>query len=177
MSEQINKVNEIWVSVRESKRMCHIVAISNLGNVMYGDGRVKNTTMYGHCKLAEGQIQFSQLIAQYFVPKSNEDVLQNRNCIDHITHNPIGMNVNDFRNLRWCTSKENSNFSEARHNMSQGTRLKPRSVFGRWFIERFPDGHANHVNEYAYYHRKYKESGELPTIMDYAVNCRKGDLA
>ena len=175
MSEQINKVEEVWIPMRDSTRMSHIVAISNLGNVKYGDGHVKAASIYAHTMLNGERVQFSKLIANAFVPKTKEDVELGRTLIDHVTHFPEGMNVNDFRNLRWCTNKENSNFHEARRNISAGTRLKPRSVFGRWFIERFPDGHALHVNEYAYYHRKFKETGELPTVMDYQVKCRKGD--
>ena len=30
MSEQINKVEEVWIPMRDSTRMSHIVAISNL---------------------------------------------------------------------------------------------------------------------------------------------------
>lgn len=169
MTAPINKMNEVWVSIRESKRMRHIVAISNLGNVMYGDGRVKNAPMYGHCKLAEGQIQFSHLIAKYFVPKTNEDVLQHRNCIDHITHNPIGMNVNDFRNLRWCTSKENSNFHEAKTNMIAGMTGVPKTDFGRLFLPLITGKvRGRNMNYYAWARNQFKKTGVVPSPEEYS---------
>lgn len=74
-----------------------------------------------------------QYLAQHFITKSETDKLYKRNVIDHITHTPTNYNVNDIRNLRWCTRKENANFDEAKlnqrnarigHKLSDETRAK-----------------------------------------------------
>ena len=53
-----------------------------------------------------------------------------QNQIDHITHNPTEYNVNDVRNLRWCTQAENLNFDEARKNMSQSKSGNNNPLYG-----------------------------------------------
>lgn len=37
------------------------------------------------------------------------------------------MNINDVRNLRWCTQMENNSFEEHCHNLSKAKTGKPRS--------------------------------------------------
>ena len=169
MSEQID---EIWISVREKAPNNAVLAVSNRGNLKYGDGSVRPAKLYAKIMVDRKFLQISHLIAEHFVRKTEEDMRLGRNLVDHITHTPDGMNINDFRNIRWCTHKENSNFCEAKTNMRKGMRGRARSEFGNWFNSIFPDGHFNHVNEYAYYYRRYRETGKLPTTLDYSANCR-----
>jgi len=164
MSEQIR---EEWIILREVARMDHIVAISNRGNVRYGSGDVQPAKMYARVKLNGKVISVANLIAERFIGKTDEDVRLGRNTVDHITHNPENMLVNDVRNLRWCTRKENSNFPEAKRNMHVGVYGKGKTEFGKWFLENFPGDLHENMNEYVYYRNRYLKTGELPTVLDY----------
>ncbi len=163
---------ETWIHIRDSKCPRYITDVSNFGNVRYGGGKVCPSTMYQRVMVDRKIMQISHLIAECFVPKTEEDIRLGRALVDHKTHNPVDFNVNDYRNVRWCTNKENSNFSEAKNNMHDGMRGRARSEFGEWFNSIFPDGHFNHVNEYAYYFRRYKETGVFPTTLDYSTTFR-----
>ena len=61
-------------------------------------------------------------MADNFILKTEEDIKLGRTVIDHITHSPVGMNINDVRNLRWCTGAENAGFPEARANVKEGLK-------------------------------------------------------
>lgn len=54
-----------------------------------------------------------RILAEIFIP--NPD---NKPCVDHKTHDraKIDYLLNDIRNLRWCTYKENNNFDEGLEN-------------------------------------------------------------
>ena len=67
-----------------------------------------------------------------------------RDCVDHITHYPTNYNVNDIRNLRWCTKSENNNFDERRKDLSKAKKgkISPNkhkftSYFGQKFFEHY----------------------------------------
>ena len=60
-----------------------------------------------------------RFLAHNFIAKTEDDILKQRNFIDHISHAPDSMYVNDVRNLRWCTNRENCNFQEAKLNYSK----------------------------------------------------------
>ena len=104
------------------------MAISNYGNMRRRNGTIEpiplRQTVYG----GKRRIIIYRLLMEHFKPKTEEDIAFGRNQVDHITHNPVDMNVNDIRNLRWCTNKENANFNEAKHNTSI-------SMKGRTFSE------------------------------------------
>lgn len=164
MSEQINKVDETWVYVRNSTVKKNIVAFSNRGNVMYGDGRIKAFGMYSRIILNGKQYMLSHLVAEHFAPCSDKSKI----LVDHITHSPEGMNINDVRNLRWCTHKENSNFGEAKLNMSQSTTGVARTEFGEKFLP-FISGKVKgeNMNEYAWARNYFKRTGRVPTHEEY----------
>ena len=61
-------------------------------------------------------VKVYRLMAETFIEKTEEDIRLGRNVVDHITHNTVDMNINDVRNLRWCTKVENDNFPEAHEN-------------------------------------------------------------
>ena len=175
----MGEINETWLHIRDTKRRNYITDLSNFGNVKYGDGSVCASTMYQRVRVNWKTIPISHIVAENFVPKTSEDIAMARNLVDHKTHAPTDINVNDFRNLRWCTHKENSNFDECKRNMHLGMRGKARSEFGKWFNSIYPDGCTNHVNEYAYYFRRYRLTGTLPTELDYATtfNGKKSEFS
>ena len=134
-------MKEIWVetgNVNNNNKT--IVAISNIGRVRTKDGEIRVS------KIREGMLykgkysRIHRVIAQHFIPKTEDDIRLNRDTVDHITHNPVGLNINDVRNMRWCTQKENSGFEEARRHRSEslkGKKLEPRSEFGKKFLEHY----------------------------------------
>lgn len=107
-------MDEIWIDLnRNIIQKKTILAISNKGNMKLGSGEIKPIPLR-QCITYNGKlIRLYRIIAEYFIPKSEEDITLNRNYIDHITHHPINMNINDVRNMRWCTQKENCNFEES----------------------------------------------------------------
>jgi hypothetical protein len=81
--------------------------------------------------------------------------LPDQNQIDHITHNPTEYNVNDVRNLRWCTQAENLNFDEARKNMSQSKSGNKHPLYGRTF-DKSPTWKGDEVGPTGLYSRARK---------------------
>lgn len=98
-----------------------------------------------------------RFIAEHFIPPTDEDKALGRNQIDHITHKPIGMNINDVRNLRWCTHKENHNFDECRENQRKAMLNQALSEFGKKYIEHYGYGYTENPKQYDrekhYYYR------------------------
>lgn len=153
----INGQKEIWVKTgNTSKKGITIIAVSNCGRIMRKDGTIEFTKYNQQMNKNGTHIKIYRFIAESFIQKTEEDIMKQRNCIDHITHNPIGMNINDVRNLRWCTKKENANFEEAKQNFSKAhkgfkwsresliKRSKSRtnkphktSIFGMKYFEHF----------------------------------------
>lgn len=135
------------------------IAVSNCGRMRLKDGTLK----WSGYKKQHARVH--RLIACVFIPKTEEDLLLNRTYVDHITHTPVGMNINDVRNMRWCTPKENMNFEEARANLSEtlkgncNSKGKPTSEFGKKFKEHFCyiDSKSKLYNrEKVYFHRHGK---------------------
>ena len=114
---------EEWKNTNNtSRRGDTIVEVSNYGRLKLKSGEIKDS-YYRQVMRYEGKsTKVHIVIAKLFIPKTEEDIRLGRNCIDHKTHNPIGININDVRNLRWCTYKENNNFEEAHQNHLKAQR-------------------------------------------------------
>lgn len=114
-------MEEIWIEIEQPANNYDplaIIAISNRGNMKRRSGIIEpiplRKTIYG----GKRKVIVYRLLMEHFKPKTEEDIALGRNQVDHITHNPTDMNVNDIRNMRWCTIKENANFDEAKYNTS-----------------------------------------------------------
>ena len=160
-------MKEIWVETGNNKQYNSVVAISNTGLLKTKSGEIRESKYRETITLNGKKRRVHQFIAQHFIPKTEEDIRLNRNCIDHITHNPVGLNINDVRNMRWCTQKENSGFEEARRHRSEslkGKKLEPRSEFGRKFLEHYGlhynDDAILYMKEKSFYYRNKKCSWE-----------------
>lgn len=118
-------MQEIWIEIEHnSNHPNDIVAISNTGLYKLRKGTIHIAKLRHHILINGKYIFTYRILAEHFIPKTEEDIRLNRNCIDHITHNPVGMHINDIRNLRWCTPKENSNFEEHINNISSAMKGK-----------------------------------------------------
>lgn len=134
-------MDEIWVDLnRTIIQRKTILAISNMGNMKLGSGIIKPIPLRQLITYNGKLIRLYRIIAEYFIPKTEEDIALGRNYVDHITHNPINMNVNDVRNLRWCTQKENLNFKEAKYKCSEAMK-------GRFIGETNPFFGKHHSEE------------------------------
>lgn len=156
----INGQKEIWFSVpttaRDSRR---VIALSNCGRAMRGNGEIFETNYLTRIKFNGKSYHVYRLIIEYFKPKTEDDMIKNRTIVDHITHNPIGIGINDIRNLRWCTQRENCNFEEIHTNLCD--KKKPTTYFGKWFIENYGKP-SEHKALYNRLHKRFKTTGELP---------------
>lgn len=177
-----NNQKEIWIGTGYKKGHGHrrngIMAFSNCGRIIRLTGVIEESNI--HTKITINRItkHLYRYIADYFIPKTEEDILKDRKCIDHITHNPVGMNINDVRNLRWCTHKENSNFDECKQNMikshlgktpsnkgkkmseEQREKLRNRSEFSKKFREHFSYDIITDYKEYGKEYAWYKRYGK-----------------
>lgn len=155
----INGQKEIWFSVpttaRDSRR---VIALSNCGRAMRKNGEIFETNYLTRIKFKDKSYHVYRLIIEYFKPKTEDDIIKNRNIVDHITHNPIGIGINDIRNLRWCTQRENCNFNEAIHNLSN--KKKTTTEFGVLFLEKYGKPSEN-KKLYNRLHKHYKKYGVL----------------
>lgn len=139
-----------------------IVAVSNMGRIKRRDGTIEFSSYRQDFYVNKEKTRIYRFIAEHFIPKTQEDIALGRNEIDHITHEPVGMNINDVRNLRWCTHKENMGFEEVRTKLSKsniGTEKEcsPHSDFGRKYREHFcirwKDNPKQYQDEINYYKR------------------------
>lgn len=161
-------MKEIWIETGNVNNYNKtIVAISNKGRIRTKNGEVRDSKYLEKVTIDGKQIKIYVFIANKFIPKTEEDTKLCRNAVDHKTHNPKGMNINDVRNLRWCTNKENSNFEEAiihRSKSHSGLRYEPRSYFGKKFYEHYglhcADDNKLYNRELMYYKRNKKFSWE-----------------
>ena len=163
-------MTEIWIETGNNKQNNSIVAISNTGLLRTKSGEIRESKIREGIFYKGKHTRIHRLIAQHFIPKTEEDIRLNRDTVDHITHNPVGFNVNDVRNLRWCTTKENANFEEARENKRKaqlgksGSRYHPRSDFSKKFYEHYglhySDDKKLYGKERQYYRRNKKCSWE-----------------
>lgn len=146
----INGQKEIWISTdNKSHKQNTIIAVSNCGRIMRKNGKIEYTKLRHQININCKHLFIHQFIALHFIHKTEDDLIKNRTCIDHIIHNPKNMNINDVRNMRWCTKAENNTFEEAKINMKNSytaevrekignaNKNKPRSIFGKKFKEHF----------------------------------------
>lgn len=107
----------MWIEL--NNRNSHdndIVAVSDTGMIKRKSGIIEESTLRQLITVNGNQIKLSRFLAESLIPKTEDDIIHERNFVDHITHQPIDMNVNDIRNLRWCNNEENINFEEAKLN-------------------------------------------------------------
>lgn len=123
---------EEWKSTNNtSRRGDTIVEVSNYGRLKLKSGVIKDS-YYRQVMRYEGKnTKVHIVIAKLFMLKTDEDIRLGRNCIDHKTHNPIGININDVRNLRWCTYKENNNFEEGKLNKHKPHKITTQGKYVR----------------------------------------------
>ena len=159
-------IDEIWIETNNiSNNGNTIIAVSNRGRIKRKNGNPPEESTLRQQVFINGKITLiHRFIAEHFIPKTDEDIELGRNQIDHRTHEPTDMNVNDTRNLRWCTNKENTNFEECRENKSKALLNKPKSEFGRKYIEHYGYSFTENIQQYRkewkYYHHKGKCSWE-----------------
>lgn len=158
----INGQKEIWVRLdRNQYRKQTIIAVSNCGRIMRHNGVVE-FSHYEQLIWYNGKnTNLHRLIALAFIPKTEEDIMRKRNCIDHITHNPTNMNINDVRNMRWCTHYENDTFNEALLNKRQKKYMIPKTKFGELFIAKYGISPSENRVFYNKLRRYYKKHGVL----------------
>lgn len=111
-------MEELWIEIPRSSscKLCSVVAFSNRGRIRRKDGTVEDTSLRQKI-VPNGRKEFVyRLVADHFLVTVRRPEQQH---IDHITHNPTEYAVNDVRNLRYCTNKENGLFAEARENKSK----------------------------------------------------------
>ena len=127
----INGQREIWISTgNKANSSVTIIAVSNCGRIMRKNGKIENASYGQQVFVGEKRLQMCvySFLAKNFIKKSEDDILKQRTFIDHITHKPDNMYINDIRNLRWCTNKENCNFPEAKLNYSKIRKGKKHSA-------------------------------------------------
>jgi hypothetical protein len=130
----INGQREIWISTgNKSNYSPTIIAVSNCGRIMRKNGKIEIASYGQQVFVGEKRLQMYvyRFLANNFITKTEEDILRQRACIDHITHEPTSMYINDIRNLRWCTHKENMNFEEAKLNKSKAKIGEKHPMYGK----------------------------------------------
>ena len=159
-------MKEIWIETGNNKRCDSIVAISNTGLLRTKDGAIRESKYRELIRLNGKLCRVYAFIAEHFIPKTQEDLDLGRDEIDHKTHSPEGMNINDVRNLRWCTHEENMRFEEVRKHISEScTGLRyTKNEFGRKFYEHYgffsTDNKTLYQRERRYYKRNKRFSWE-----------------
>lgn len=142
----INKQFELWIETgNDNNRSDTIIKLSNCGRIRRKNGVIEYSKLYHSINYKGNLERIHRIICSIFNPKSEEDIKLNRNKVDHITHRPSEYNYNDSRNLRWCTQKENLNFSEYLDNRSHP---KKGSIFGKLYFEKYGYGKKPNVNQY-----------------------------
>ena len=160
----INGQKEIWKKVvrkNKRKRYNNIIAVSNCGRVMYANGEIKFSNYEQRILVNDKSIHLYNIFAELFIDKTEDDIMYGRNIVDHITHEPVNMNINDIRNLRWCTRKENCNFDEIKNK--QKTRKHSSTAFtsfGKKFTEKYGIVNAGNKSLYNKLYYRYKTYGE-----------------
>lgn len=128
-----------WVEiphVRKTKGSTFI-AVSDTGMLLRKNGEIVPST-YRQC-VSENRRIYRIIANNFLITVRRPDQVQ----IDHITHNPVGMNINDVRNLRWCSEKENHGFVEARENNSKshkGQIAWNRGLSGTEYTQHYKSG-------------------------------------
>lgn len=103
---------EMWIKTNNKPiRENIIIEISTFGRLKLVDGTIEYSKLRQTVKFNGKIKRVYRIIAENFLPNP-----ENKPCVDHRTHNPKDMNVNDIRNLRWCTRQENNRFPEGVEN-------------------------------------------------------------
>lgn len=158
----INGQKEIWVKLKRNQyRGQSIIAVSNCGRIMRHNGKIEFSYYRQIINLDGKDLRLHRVIASIFIPKTENDIILKRDCIDHITHTPENMNINDARNMRWCTHHENDTFPEAIENKRKNKYKKPKTEFGRLFIEKYGLSASENSAFYNRLRRHFKKYGEL----------------
>lgn len=164
-------MKEVWKETYNTTlKNSTIVAVSNMGRIKRRDGTIEFSKYRQEFYVNKERTRIYRFIAEQFIPKTQEDIELGRDEIDHKTHEPDNMNINDVRNLRWCTHKENMGFEEVRNkirerNIGTTKECKPHSDFGikyrQHFGMRWKDNPKQYQDEHNYYKRhNYKCSWE-----------------
>jgi len=148
-------IDEKWIYIdrvyggRGTRGHNIIVAISNTGKSKRLNGEITVISLRDRVTIDRDTLRSSRIIAENFLITVRRP---DQTCIDHITHNPTDYNVNDVRNLRWCTKAENNAFEEARLNKSS-------SLTG----DKHPAWKGDKVGPCGLYHRALKlyKSGKI----------------
>ena len=153
----VNGQKEIWVKTGNSKGY---IAISNCGRLMDKNGIISFSTLRQKIHFNGKRLFVHRIIVNLFLDKTEEDVLKQRNYVDHITHYPKNYNVNDVRNLRWCNHRENMGFEESRNNHSKSLLNKTKSSFGKKYYDYFGYSDKENHRQYAKEWKYWKTNGK-----------------
>ena len=144
----INGKKEIWVATNNKARTkLRVIAFSNRGRIMRANGSIEFTKYRQPISINGVTKRIHVFIAEAFIPKTEDDILKKRNCIDHITHAPENININDVRNLRWCTQKENCNFDECINNMKGREAWNKGKILRGLYDYTFSEEHKKKIAE------------------------------
>ena len=124
------EIDEQWLDLQRERNYKNcIVAISNTGKYRRANGTIGILDLRHIVRYCGYKEYCYRIIAEHFLitVKRFDQIF-----IDHITHHPSEYNVNDVRNLRWCTKSENNSFEEARSNKSGD---KCSRYYGKGYLE------------------------------------------
>lgn len=125
-------IDEQWVDIpRVQNQKNAIIAISNTGKYRKLDGTIGVLKIRKRVMYCSKYQPCSRIIAESFLITVRRP---DQTYIDHITDTPKDYNVNDVRNLRWCTNKENCNFEEARANNSKAHLGEKAPMYGKGYL-------------------------------------------
>lgn len=133
-------MQELWINIdHKTTKGRVIVAVSNKGRIKLSNGTIEESK---YLTRINGE-RIYRFIAKNFLTtvRRPEQIY-----IDHISHNPVSININDVRNLRWCTIKENNNFAEARNKNSESHKGKPtwnKGMSGAEYTKHYKNGVKN----------------------------------
>lgn len=115
----MTQIDEQWLDLPKERRTRgkeSLVSISNTGKYRRADGTIGCLDLRHKVRYLGELERCYRIIAEHFLITVKRP---DQNQIDHITHYPTEYNVNDVRNLRWCTHKENCGFEEGVNKRSK----------------------------------------------------------